>query len=277
VHVARLRMFYDVVAIMKPQPLRSRLRNLYIGSSDSESLKAEKYRWEFLRRNPKFVADYNGFMDSIGPWLKRKGPWGGLGTDTENWAKSNKKYFHAKIEPVLTELCRKWQVREIFPPELDWEEALLASQREDQRMLPPSWFPVDENGDSRKIRELKEMGFMGKGQMTKVCENHLLIQFDLNSPMKDLWEYAKGILSSAQRTYRKEMEKQGVKLPRGRRRFNDYQLHLRVWDLKHEGKSNAETAKSIFPKYSRDSALSRVRDHLKAANKLISGHYREIR
>src|SRR6266702_1575228 len=53
--------------------------------------------------------------------------------------------------------------------------------------------------------------------------------------------------------------------------------HLRVWDLKHEGRSNAEIARLIFPKYSPDSALSRVRDHLKAANKLISGHYREIR
>ncbi len=73
------------------------------------------------------------------------------------------------------------------------------------------------------------------------------------------------------------MEEQGVRLSRGRRRFNDYQLHLRVWDLKHEGKSNAEIARLVFPKYSPDSALSRVRDHLKAANKLISGQYREIR
>ena len=250
---------------------------LLIGRSDSASMNVEKYRWEFLRRNPEFVADYNRFMDSVGPWLKRNGPWGGVGTDTENWAKSNEKYFHAKIQPLLTALCRKWQVREIFPPELDWEEAFLAGDREDQRMLPPSWIPAEQDEDSRKIREMREMGFVGKGRMTKLYDDHLLMQFDLNSPMKDLLEYAEGMLRSALRMYRKGIEKQGVKPPRSRRRFNDYQLHLRVWDLKHEGRSNAEIARLVFPKLSAQTALNRVRDHLRAANKLISGRYRELR
>jgi hypothetical protein len=268
-------MFYDGFANMKPAPSRSRVRRIF--SSHPGPQKVKWYKWEFLRRNPKFCADYNDFMGSFGAWLNCKGPWGDSGIDGANWTKSDKKYFRTTIEPVLAELCRKWQVSDLFPPELDLGEAILALDPRGRGLTLPTWLPAQERRDSRSIRELEDMGFMGRGTKTKVYENLLLMQFDLNSPMKDLLEHAQHILRSAHASYRKELDKQSVRLPRGRRRFSDYDLHLRVWDLKQEGKPNPEIARLVFPNYSSESALNKVRDHLKAANKLISGHSKEIR
>jgi len=131
-------------------------------------------------------------------------------------------------------------------------------------------------GDIPSPRELRRMGFLGMGNITRQYENLLLIQFDLNSPMKDLLDHTRVVLKFSKKIYRRETEARGVRLPASRRRFQDYVLHLRIWDLKNEGKRNAEIARLVFPNLSVQSALYKVRDHLKAANKLISGHYREI-
>jgi len=255
---------------MKRPPARGPVQ---IGSSYTAQQEVAWYRWEFVRRNPKFCADYNEFVGSFGAWLKLKGAWGSFGTPGANWSKSDKKYFRTQIEPVLDELCRKWRVFDLYPPALDMEEVFEGHHRE---LFLPTWLPADERENSRSIRDIKDMGFMGKGRMTKMYENLLLMQFDLNSPMKDLLEHAESTLRHARRSYKEEMGKQGVRLQTGRRRFEDYDLHLEVWDLKQQGKPNTEIATLVFPKYSSESALSRVRDHLKAANKLISGRYREI-
>jgi hypothetical protein len=95
--------------------------------------------------------------------------------------------------------------------------------------------------------------------------------------MKEVLRHAKETLRVSQRAYREQMKKEGVKLPKARRRFDDYDVHLEVWDLKQEGKSNPAIAKQVFRDCTTESALNRVRDHLKAAKKLIFGHYREIR
>jgi hypothetical protein len=95
--------------------------------------------------------------------------------------------------------------------------------------------------------------------------------------MRDLVDCAKRILSSAQNNYKHGLQKRGGHLPTSRRRFTDFDMHLKVWDLKQKRKRLTEIADLVFSSYSRESALARVRDHLKAAEKLISSHYREIR
>jgi hypothetical protein len=270
-------MFYDVLASMKPVPLRSRLSHLSIGASNSPEIVTAIFRWEFLRRNLDYRADYNGFIGSFGDWLKDKGDWGNSETRA-NWTKSDQKYFHTEIEPVLNKLCQKWAVFDLFPPELGQEEWTQGHESgQDGRDFPPTWVSTDGNWDSRSIRELKRMGFEGTGTSTRKYQNLLLMQVDLNSPMKDLLNHVGGILRLAKDSYRQEMDKLGVKPPQRRRRFEHYDLYLKVWDLKQEGKRRAEIARLVFPHCSLESGLNRVRDHLKAANKLISGQFKEIR
>lgn len=270
-------MSYDVPASMKPAPLRSGLRHLLFGSSDSPAIKAAIFRWEFLRRNPDYRADYNGFIGSFGDWLKCKGDWADSETRA-NWTKSDQKYFHTEIEPVLTEIYQKWELCNLFPPELglkEWTQALESGQ--EARDFPPTWVSTDRNWDAHSISELRRMGFYGTGRSTRKYQNLLLIQVDLNSPMKDLLDYVNDALRIAKGTRWQAKNKRVVKPPRRRRRFEHYDQYLKIWDLKQEGKSRAEIAKLVFPRYSLESALTRVRDHLKAANKLISGQFKEIR
>jgi len=269
-------MLYDVPASMKPAPLRSGLTHLLFGASDSPEIKAAIYRWEFLRRNLAYRADYNGFIGSFGDWLKCKGDWGDSETRA-NWTKSDQKYFHTEIEPALNKLCQKWAICDLFPPELgleEWTQAYESGQN--AREFPPTWVSTDGNWDSRSIRKLERMGFHGTGTNTRKYQNLLLMQLDLNSPMKDLLDHVSYALKWAKGIHQQEMKKRGVRPPR-RRRFEHYDLYLKIWDLKQEGKRRAEIARLVFPRYSLESALNRVRDHLKAANKLISGQFKEIR
>src|SRR5260370_33460912 len=120
-------MLYDVLASMKRPPSRG---PVLIASSYTAEQEVAWYRWEFVRRNSKFCADYNEFVGSFGAWLKRKGPWGAWGTPGANWSKADKKYFRTRIEPVLDELWRKWQVFDLYPPALDMEEGFEGQHRE---------------------------------------------------------------------------------------------------------------------------------------------------
>jgi hypothetical protein len=240
-------------------------------SAHGGRFQADHYRWEFLRRNPQYCDDYNEFMGRFGAWLlKRKGRWPHDEDDRANWTKPEKKHYRTKVEPVLNRLRRKWQVSDLFPPEFglaEWQAEISGEG---------AAFPPTRIFDFPMTAKLKRMGFHSTGFTTRHYENLLLIQVDLNFPMKDLMDHTRLVLGYAQKRYRKEMEARGYKLSKSRRRLEDYVLHLRIWDLKKEGKRNTEIARLVFPNLSVQSALYKVRDHLKAANKLISGHYREI-
>jgi len=100
---------------------------------------ADRYRWEFLRRNPEYCADYNEFMGRFGAWLlRRKGRWPHDEDDRKFlWTNPEKKYYRTRVEPVLNRLRRKWQVSDLFPPEFGLEE-----WRADKNHQPQSWvFP----------------------------------------------------------------------------------------------------------------------------------------
>src|SRR4029077_16886098 len=116
---------YDVLASMKLASSKSRVHHIYV--SRSEAYKAAVYRWEFLRRNPKYRADYIEFMGSFGAWVNRRGHWRDSQPDRGGWTNSDRKYFRTKIEPILKKLCRKWRVFDLFPPELGLEVGLRAS------------------------------------------------------------------------------------------------------------------------------------------------------
>jgi hypothetical protein len=268
-------MFYDGVASMKPAPPRNAQLTLY---EDDGLYEAEWYKWEFLRRNPQYRADYDEFMRCFGPWLKSKGSWPHAATDRANWPKSDREYFRKKVKSALTHLSQKWHVSDLFPPDFEEKERFLAVNDELVPSYPPTKLSRRSDRDFPSTSELEKMGFIFGARTKAIRYEHLLLmQVDLNAPMKHLLAHTKQELRYAQREYRKEMEAEGVRLPKGRRRFEDYSLHLRIWDLKQKGKSSAQIAKRVFPNLPAESALTRVRDHLKAARKLISGHYREIR
>jgi hypothetical protein len=84
------------------------------------------------------------------------------------------------------------------------------------------------------------------------------------------------VWKAAQRSYEHELDEQGLAPKTGRRRINDYGLHLKTWDLSQD-KSVSEIAKMLFSESPADYARRRVSEHIKAAERLISGGYSEIR
>jgi hypothetical protein len=60
----------------------------------------------------------------------------------------------------------------------------------------------------------------------------------------------------------------GGHFPAGRRRFEDYDAHLRVWDLYQKRKSVSEIAKILSEKGPGDYSLQSVRDHLTVESRL---------
>jgi hypothetical protein len=140
-------------------------------------------------------------------------------------------------------------------------------------MLPPTAIAPELNWDLHHMSALAEMGFTGTADSARQYGNLISIEFDLDWPMKDLVKYAKYVLGRAMENYKDELKELDLKVPKSRRRFGDYDLHLKIWDLKKKGKSSTEIV-SLVPDVSN---IQNVQDHLKAARKMISGGYSEIR
>ncbi len=234
------------------------------------------YKWEFLRRNPEYRADYEKFTKKFGSWFSRRGYWYDSDRREAKWTKSDEDYFYAKIAPAIAQLCHKWQISNLFPP--DWRFSRKRETRTvgTRELAPPTGIAPELNWDFGYMMQLLEMGFTGTADSACRYRNLVRVEFDLNRPMKDLVWYAKYVLTRALANYRAELQELRLTPPSGRRRLEDYATHLRVWDLKQKGKSVTEIATSEFSVERRDTALQKVRDHLKAAQRLISGGYSEI-
>src|SRR5205823_9266616 len=100
-------MHYDYPASMKPARPKYELEFLY--SSFPERDEAEWYKWEFLRRNARYRADYEQFKKTHGPWLRRNGYWYDY-TKRPGWTECDEEHFYTKIAPEIVRLCVKWQV-----------------------------------------------------------------------------------------------------------------------------------------------------------------------
>jgi hypothetical protein len=235
------------------------------------------YKWEFLRRNSEYRADYRLFYKRHELWLKRKGYWYDY-TKRGLWKEVDERYFYSKIAPDIVALCQKWFVGDIYPPHLrfkkepDWDFNMARPK------LPATGFFPEFKWDYAFQKNLMGLGFTGEGGMARRFGHLVLLECDLNWPMRDLLDFAKRVLVRAQENYTEGFrEQQGEHFPKSRRRFEDYKTHLRVWDLKQKGKSVQEIAQIVFSQFHSDSVLQKVRDHLKSAERLIAGHYKEIR
>jgi hypothetical protein len=203
-------------------------------------------------------------VDTHGKWLGRKGYWNDLSRSLK-WTKADEKYYFSKIAPDIVLLCAKWQISDVDPPERRYAKKGGGRFRPDRPFRPATGLAPELLWDFPLMKELMGLGFTGRGGSARRKGHLLLIEFDLKWPLKDQLDFAKRILKRALDNYNLRLQERGKRKPTGRRRFDDYDAHLKAWDLSQRGKSHAQIAQKLFPLDHGDSALQKVRDHVDAA------------
>lgn len=242
-----------------------------------ELLKVWHYRWEFLRRNPQYKQDYGRFIQQFGNWFRHRAFWYETKLRIRTWSEEDEDYFYKKISPVIAKLCVKWRVGDLFPPERQFDLEGASTPRDKRTLCPPTSIAPELNWDFNTIQTMMERGFTGTGDSAERYLNHLRVEFDLDWPIKDLVDYARRALTYAQKNYHSELRVRRLPLPSTRRRFDQYDSYLKIWDLAQLGRTVPEIAALAFPSENISSARQKVRDHLKMARRLILGHSQEIR
>ncbi len=230
------------------------------------------YKWEFLRRNPAYRADYNSFIDKFGGWLESKGFW--YDSDRRRrWTASDQRIFRGRIAPALAELCQRWKISNVFPPGWRFSKKTgLRKLRGRSVFLPTGTSYDDHNWNPATQKGLEDLGFSGSGESAIHYRHLLLVGFNLNWPLADLLGHAESMLALAKKNWNGQ---RGARRAT-RRRVEDYDTHLRIWDLRSRGSSLADIAQSMFPHEQKANARQKVRDHLTAAKKMMDGQYADI-
>jgi hypothetical protein len=237
---------------------------------------AEWYRWEFLRRNSEFQSDYANFIKIHGKWLSRHGHWNDEDSRVR-WTKSQENYYFKKIAPEILRICIKWRISDLDSPATRFSKRGKPGHESEYASHPATGIPPELNWDFELMRDLIGLGFTGRGGSARRKGHLLLIEFDLTWPLKDQLDGATRILQRAQESYTSHLRGRGHTAPLRRRRFEDYDNHLKAWDLSKRGQDATQIGRQLFPHDHGDSVLQKVRDHLAAAQRLISGQYAEIR
>jgi hypothetical protein len=223
------------------------------------------YKWEFLRRNVKYAAEIEAFESFTAEWCVRNG---NLHKQIDARTEADWKVFCVTIAPEMERISRAWKVTQPTSPtwnyskkhgflitshpgiegrSLPFEDSEDAWRVWDIEYEPPA--ENEEEWDRRFMRETAEIGDLEKESPTTLDLEQL------NEPRKC------------------------------RRRFDDFDIQLKAWDLRHDGHSVSEIAKLMYPREfeayrhtasSDNIVFRRVRDQISRAQKRIDGGYTAI-
>jgi hypothetical protein len=237
------------------------------------------YQWEFLRRNPQYQDEFGDFSKAFGEWIQEKGFWFDKGV---SYIGDDMKFFVTRIVPTCKVICEKWQILNPISPGWTFDKFYGLYEFRDGQYIPlPTGISAQEAKKRWNVKGSRYAEFIqrirsGHARQRAITNGHVLqLEFDLRRPTDDLIADAKKFINSA----KSSLSDLNVH-SRARRRFKDYDDHLRAWDQCHPSRilsalpinSSTDSTPTIGsqPSYW-------VRDHLNAAKKLIYGSYRELR
>lgn len=260
------------------------------------------FQWEFLRRNSEYRCELDALISQFGSWLKKKGFWYERDKD---YSDQDLIFYFNKVVPAIMAICEKWCICQPLPPDWDFDQHTgLHYYRRGCAVSLPTGYTAEaaralwDEGEDEIIglapqksepfsqRFIVKKSSAIKPRMTKHAtpsdRRYLTVTLDATKPMNELMDQLK-------RELRLHRLRNAVSLPTGshlgrsRRRFDQYGLYLRVWDLcEREGLQFPDIARQVFPKetspYARlnKAAIQKVRDHYRRAKELINGGYKEI-
>lgn len=259
------------------------------------------YRWEFLRRNVEFHRDFDVFCSQFADWFESRGWW--YDPDVR-YTRAEKDYIHRNIAPAARKLQMRWNIGRLFPYDWKFEKSgrfeiragvfvdLLGNSSSspfpnwEKRLGDVTRLTVDDLLFEYERRtglvvhdSVEEMPLPEDFQYEPefVPEEHwdrqVYMAVDISFPLRSLVAKLEAEIQQAKREYRAKHGKLKRQELRARRRFEDFDSYLRVWDLKKQGLTYRQVARQAFP---REYADDRAKDHYRRAKELIEGGYREI-
>lgn len=243
------------------------------------------YKWEFLRRNPEYRENYNEFVREFGRWFRKRGY---FHDDTMKWSPDDWRFFGATIAPRAQRLCEKWQILEPYPP--DWEftdSGVYEYSPGEYVSLSTGYAPDEIKGFWRLLRRQSQRTFRDFKATLPTNTNlppakadrirYYALRLDFAQPLELLLAQAKQEISQRKKRYDKAYPKppEPPRLaPARRRRLDQYEQYLDVWDMKIQGLSYAAIGSELFPEEL--GTEQRAKDYYRAAKRLILGGYREL-
>jgi hypothetical protein len=255
--------------------------------SKRDERKILHYRWEFVRRNPDFRKELDSFLAKFYPWFQEHGWW----YDPEvKYNRNEKLYFRETIEPIERSLLRRWQIETLVP--YDWHFdgsgryelrkgviVNLSGHRLDMEVRHGAMRRLDEAElEIESKRRTPEYCFEGEIRGDDVPDSywdrHIYLSVDIGVSVKHAMREFVAEIRWARDEYKKKHGRlPGPRESRPRRRFDQFEEYLRVWDLKQEGLTLGEIAVRLHPG---QAAKDRVKDHYRRAKELIGGTYKKL-
>ncbi len=134
--------------------------------------KVHWYRWEFLRRNAEYQADYAAFMKSFGSWFGQRCYWFEDFAVPAVWTSRDKNYFHKNIFPAIAELCHKWKIGDLFSPRWKFDRKSGKRRFRREELYLPTGLSPELNWDTAHMGALFK-GFTGtpggEGGTSTIC------------------------------------------------------------------------------------------------------------
>jgi hypothetical protein len=236
------------------------------------------YKWEFLRRNPKYRKDYDAFIRKFGAWFHKHG----LLEQAAYWSPRVWNYYGRAIAPRARRLCQKWQVIDLFPP--DWkfsQDGSYAYSSADHVLLPTGytsheirelWNATEHRSQLTLKSVLKSIPTNTRGNIDRI--RYYNLRLDFAQPLPTLFAQAREEITQRKRRYDRAHPEPPTPRPAKRLRLAEYEQYLRIWDLWVKDRTFVEIGKVVFP--NQIGSAQRARDNHRAAERLIAGGYKEI-
>jgi len=245
-----------------------------------DQLKYVKYKWEFLRRNPKYIDDW----DKLQNILEHK---------YEDW------YPPYGKTPEEVEFCKRWEIWNPFPPENSYddivrigggvrqkenstfedidagtvEEMLVKGGFDLKRMMCDSMFPEFLPGRTFTIMDGWDYDHDGDFLLHRVSDHltntgELTVKINLNYSKKRLADDFKTLINGWKILYENSLSGYELKERKTKYQkkfhFDNFDLYLQVYDLRQEGMSWAKIKSTLDL-----NSVQTGRNHYNAACELI--------
>lgn len=223
----------------------------------------EKYRWEFMRRNPEYKKDYSEFH----MMLKKKGcpPYqpqnnGRLVLVTED-------SFDDEVKNKKKELLCKYDIKELYNPEKSYDELTDHASSNFEKAI---------NINSACRIQLFSKALRGSGLKTESPDNNPMklnihIDFSKTNNLDTLKQCITDIIDTHIFNHND--------IKKNKRYDVDLEPILSAGDMKKQGFKRKEIAKKIDPNGYRnnpESAIRKISNYQNKYNELINGKYREL-